>query len=198
MQQLCEAFPVCLVSRSLYCGSIPHVALRLYDWVFSIPFFFCIVMECAQWQDQIASAHWGREINVCALCGWNLKMPPYLQVKPCWRRESGRNVSKLKHCSKTPISLLIWANILNLSSHCLLSGGLSGWSLIFPVCIFAAITGYLVPVRYLLYCLPELQAAFSVHVSWGLQRIWQFSRVLDPFSDRGQCAGTAHKHYKWV
>lgn len=153
MQQLCEAFLVCLGSCSLCSGNIPHVALTGFS---PFLFFLCVVLECAQWQDQIAPAPWGKEINICALCGWNLNMPPYLQVKPCWRRESERNVSKLKHCSKTPISLLIWADILNLSSHCLLSGGISGWSLIFLVCIFTAVTGYLEPVRYLLYCLPWL------------------------------------------
>lgn len=171
-EQFCEAFLVCLGSHSLCCGIIHHVALRLYFWFFSI--FLCVCSD----RENVLSGRTrllllpGERKTTFVLCGdetWRCLL--YYRLTPCCWRGLERYVSELKHCTNMSIFLLIWANILNLNSQYLLSGGLSRPSLVFPVCIFTSATGYLEPVRCLLYCLPLLQAAFVVHVSWDLRSI---------------------------
>lgn len=125
---------------------IPHITLSLYFCFFSIP-FFCV---CSDRENALSGRtrlllfpEEGKSTFVlCVDETWRC-LHTYKLTPCCWRRGSERCVSKLKHSSNMSIFLLVWADILNLNSQCLLSGGLSGPSLTRLSCLHLHICNWL-------------------------------------------------------
>lgn len=173
MQQFCKAFPVCLRWHSLGGGVISHIALRLLFFLLS---FFCV---CSVRANVLGGRTRllllpGEGKSTFVLCGdetWRC-LHTYKLTPCCWRggqRDVRQNQSTVVTClSFYPYEWAYWIWIVGVFWVVVCQ---DRHSLVFPVCIFTSVIGYLETVRCLWYCLPFLQAAFAVRVSWSLGSI---------------------------